>query len=179
MITGVVSRIRLADPDDAPALHALYDPSAPRAALLDQRREPMWPTLAEMRELLSRKEAQRGAFYTVEDLEGNIRGFCSVRGMNQEAGFGDIALLLHGDTLETPIADEVYQFLYRRAFENLRLHKVLSHTLEGEISLRAYLLSRGFEACGLQREVLFSRGKWHDVHVLALHAPRFTHAATP
>jgi RimJ/RimL family protein N-acetyltransferase len=179
VITGQHAVVRLADADDAPALHALYNPAAPRAALLDQRREPLWPTIGEIRELLTRKEATRGgSFYAVEDPQGVVHGFCSVRGMNQEAGFGELAFLLHEHALTTPLADEVFDFLHRRAFENLRLHKVMVHCLEEEGALRGFLLRHRFEPCGRQREVFFSRGKWHDVHVLSLHAPRFTHAAT-
>ncbi len=169
MIAGDHSYIRTAEPDDASALHQLYRMDRPRAALLDNRREPLLPSVDELREVLSRKEAAQGTFFTVEDRAGVLQGFCVLRGTNHEAAFGEVSLLFLEDrTFEEPLAGEVFAFLYHRGLERLRLNKVLTHCLDSEEALRRFLMAHHFESEGVQREVLFAQGRWHDLETLAL-----------
>jgi len=167
-------RIRTADPDDAPALHALYAPDVLCAALLDARREPLMPACAELREMLGMKEAANNVFFAVEDLEGAVRGFCILRGMNHETGFGEVSVLLHDPgALVTPLADEVIAFACERGFGRLRLNKLVATCLDGETALRAFLLRQGFESAGVQREVVFAQGRWHHLETLSLFRDRW------
>jgi len=178
MITTEHGYIRTADPDDAWAVQRLYNPRQPRAALLDQRREPIQPTADELRELLGRKEAALGAFFTIEDATGSIAGFCGLRGMNTETASGELTLMPIEDAFfETALGEETFAFLYSRAFDNLRLHKLLAHCLEGESALRDFLMARGFTAAGVQREVYYGLGRWHDLHLLTLNAPQMAPGA--
>lgn len=158
--------IRAAESEDAPALVRLYDPARPRAALLDAKREPIMPTLDDVRELLARKEVQQGVLYAVEDAVGIVQGFCSVRGVNTEAAFGETALLfLEDETYATPLAEDALDFVLERAFARQRLRKLLAHGLEGETALKTFLLGHGFESNGVQRDVLYSLGRWHCLEV--------------
>ncbi|HNR31940.1 MAG TPA: GNAT family N-acetyltransferase [Candidatus Hydrogenedentes bacterium] len=158
--------IRAAEREDAPALARLYDPEYPRAALLDAKREPIMPTEDEVRELLSRKEVQQGVLYAVEDTAGVVCGFCSVRGVNPEAGFGETSLLFLADaTYETPLAEDALGFVLERAFERQRLRKLLANGLDGETALKQFLLGHGFESSGVQRNALYSLGQWHNLEV--------------
>ncbi|MBI2434797.1 MAG: GNAT family N-acetyltransferase [Candidatus Hydrogenedentes bacterium] len=168
MIKTTHGHIRIADPDDAPFLHGFYDMKTPRAALLDTRREPLMPAVAELRELLGRKEAMQGLFYAIEDDTGAVRGFCSLRGMNQEASFGEVTLLLDDAGYEAPLADEALSFLLARAFTNLRLNKLMAHSLTLETRWRDFLKRHGFEDAGTLRECFFGGGQWHDIHLYTL-----------
>lgn len=173
MITGEHSYIRAAEPDDAAALHVFYDIRRPCSALLDAKREPLMPTVDELREMLGHKDAARGAFHAVEDKTGVIRGFCGLRGVNHEAGIGEIMLMFAEDaTFEGPVAEEALAFVSAFAFERLRLRKLLAHVLGPEQALRGFLLRRGFVREGIQREVFFAGGTYHPLEVLSQFACR-------
>jgi RimJ/RimL family protein N-acetyltransferase len=173
MITGEHIAIRMSDPDDADALYTLYTARQPRAALLDKRREPLMPARDELRETLARRENTRGLFYTLEDCEGRIRGFASLGGMLQETGTGELRLLLH-ETADhaAPLADEAVGLLLRRAFVRMRLSRLTAHCLEGEHALAGLLRRHGFLSEGVQRDVLYAGGRWHNMESLARLAPR-------
>lgn len=171
MITFEHTVIRATEPDDAPWLAALYNDGPVRASLLDARREPVLPTVDELREALSTKEAAVSAFYTIEDRSGVIRGFCNARGTNTEASFGEINVHFFDEAdLDAPLAQEAYDFIVQRAFERMRLRKVVTTLLDTEVRLRDWLLAHGFTSCGVQREVHFSSGRWHDLETLTLFA---------
>lgn len=168
MITTAHGSIRTADFDDAPALLRLYDPAFPRSALLDIRREPILPNEDDLREMLNRKEVQQGMLFAVEDGEGLVRGFCSLRGVSPEAAFGEVAVMfIEAEDHDTPLAAEAAEFLLERAFDRLRLHKVVAHCLESETALRRLLVRHGFESSGVQREVFFSLGRWHNLETFS------------
>jgi len=161
--------IRTTDPDDAPAFARLYDPlGPPRAAALDLRREPILPSVDEVREMLARQETRQGAVYTVENREGEVRGFCSVRGVNAEAAFGEMAVMFADPAdYAAPLAEEAAHFLFERAYARQRLAKLIGHALDGECELREFFARLGFEHCGVQREVLHARGRWHDLETFS------------
>jgi len=172
MITGTHTHIRAADSDDAPALLRLHRGPQWRAALLDQKRDPLQPTLDELAETLGRKEAQQGAFYAVEDMSGQVRGYCGLRGMNAESAFAEITILFDDDELYSgSFADEVFAFVRGRAFVRARLHKIMVQCLETESGLREFLLRHGFASNGVQREVFFSGGKFWNIESFSLFAP--------
>lgn len=169
MIKSPHAAIRSAEPDDAPFLHAFYDQRRPHAALLDPRREPIMPTCAELRDLLGRKEASQGQFYAIEDTTGLVLGFCSLRGMNQEAGFGEFTLLLQEGWYATPLADEALAFIANRTFAAFHLKRLVAHALRGEHAWRAFLERHHFEQAGTFREAFHGCGAYHDLLVYALY----------
>ena len=168
MITGQHTFIRGTEHDDVPALSELYRAGTLRAGLLDARREPVLPTRDELRELLSRKEIADGGYYTVEDRSGIVQGFCSLRGMNTEAGYAEFNLvLLDPAQYASPLADEAAAFLFDRAFTRSGLRKVVAYCLEGEVEFGAFLRAQGFESAGIQRDVVYARGCWHALEALS------------
>jgi RimJ/RimL family protein N-acetyltransferase len=169
MIVGEHTVIRGAEPDDAAALRSFYNPAVPRCCLLDQRREPLFPNTDELREVLAQKEMGRPVLFATEDKTGVIRGFCSVRSVNLEASYGETILLLHEDAdYATPLASEAMDFVTRQAFVQYRLNKLLAHALDSEQGLRDCLLRYGFQSAGMQREVLFTLGRWSNVETFTL-----------
>jgi len=172
MISGDHAHIRAADSDDAPALIRLHRGPHWRAALLDQKREPLQPVLEELAETLGRKEAQQGAFYVIEDHYGKVRGYCGLRGMNAESAFAEIILLFEEEALYgEAMADEAFDFVCARAFVRARLNKIMVQCLETETGLRQFLLRHGFESNGVQREVFYSSGRYWDIESFGLQAP--------
>lgn len=168
MIKGAYTYIRGAEVDDVSSLADLYQDTALRAGLLDGRREPIAPTRDELGELLTRKELIEGGFYTVEDLTGRVQGFCSLRGVNPEVGYGEFSvLLLDPVRYDSPIAGEAGAFLLDRAFGRLGLRKVVANCLAHERELAEFLVRTGFESAGVQREILYARGHWHDLESFA------------
>jgi len=177
VIKGAHSVIRSADPDDAGALKSVYDSQTPRSSLLDQRRELNPPTRDELREVMSQKEMGKAVFYTVEGRDGEICGFCCLRGLNPEAQFSEfVVIFLDETTFSTAMADEVFDFLSRLAFERMRNHKVVTHCLDSETEYRKFLISHGFESAGVQRDVVFSQGRWFNLEALTLRAADCTFA---
>ena len=169
MVVGQHSVIRSAEPDDASALKRVYDSGVIRCSLLDQRRELTMPTLDELREAMATQEMGRGVFHAVEDLDGRVRGFCSVRGANLETRFAEaVAMLIDVEDYRLPLAGEVFAFLAGQAFERLGLNKLVAHCLDSETECRAWLVSHGFSCDGLQREALYASGRWHSVEAYSL-----------
>lgn len=168
MITGKHTYIRGSEQDDVPALSVIYSAGTLRAGLLDARREPVFPTRDELRELLARKEIVDGGYYTVEDKCGNIQGFCSLRGLNTEARYAEFSLVLIDPAQYAgPIAEEAADFLYERAFVREGLRKVVAYCLEGESEWATFLKAQGFESSGIQRDVVYADGRWHALEALS------------
>ncbi len=172
MITSEHGHIRATEEDDSPWFHQLYATGAPRFAMLDLKREPMMPTLLEVRETLGSKEAARSQSFTLETPEGEIVGFLALRGLNQETGFCEVTpLLLDEAAASSPLSHWAMDYALERAFSVMRLRKVTAHALCREAHLRTFLESRGFTCDGVQREVLFSQGRWMDVLCYSLCNP--------
>ena len=177
MIEGKQSRIRGIERDDAAALQRFYDPQHPRASLLDNRMEPALPTRDELRELLGKDGKQRGQLFAVEEMDGRIAGFCSLRGAQGESNFAEAALLLNeDDAYEAELAGEALEFLKARAFIRQGLNKIFAQCLESEAAFRACLLRHGFTSDGARREAFHSGGRMHDVEALSFFARDYNHA---
>lgn len=169
MITGEHSVIRMAEPDDAYELKRLYDSPRPRSALLDRRREMSGMSVEEIREGLTRHERFGGFLYAVEDKEGLVRGFCTLRGVQVEMAYGEVVVILFEDEdYDSSLADEAYDYLHHNAFDIKRLNKVISHCLDSEEAYRRLLVRRGFKSNGMQREVVWAQGRWHGIEMLTL-----------
>ena len=174
MIFGEHCVIRAAEPDDAPALKELYEPAHPRAATLDRRREPIQPTMDELRELLGNKDLKLlGEYYVIEDKQGVIRGFCSLRAGRLDVFFGELLFMFLDEAdLGAPMAEETLDFIKGKAFVERRLNKMIAHCLDNETALRAFLIEKGFRSDGVAREVLFTQGRWLNNETLSLFAPQ-------
>ena len=169
MIRGAHTCIRSTELEDAPYLLRLYDPTVPRAALLDRRYELLTPTLSELRELLASKKGDQRTIYTVENTEGEVAGFCNVRGATLEVGSANLDLLfLEEEAYAAPIAEETFSFLIRRGFEKLQLNKLVANCLGNESALRTFLVAHGFQSDGIYRQIFQGQGRKHDIESLSL-----------
>jgi RimJ/RimL family protein N-acetyltransferase len=174
MIRGTHAVIRTAEADDAAAFRRLYESEDPRSALLNRHREIVTPSNDELVELLDQSAQRMTPFYVIEDPEGSVCGFCALRSAVQlrEATFyAEMICLFFDDNYETPMADEVFAWITRMGFEDMSLQKIIAHCLGCETALRAWLTGKGFESSGVQRDVLFTQGRWHNIETCTLHAP--------
>ena len=168
MIIGSYSVIRSAGPDDAEAFRAAFE-SGPVGALLDQLRESFVPTATEVREMLSSTRNAFGAVNAVEDPQGRVRGFCALNGSPLDANIAQFALIFFDpDDFAAPIAEEVGLYLRDEAFGRKRFHKVMAQCLDHERAQRDFLLRNGFVSDGLQREILYSGGRWYNLESFTL-----------
>ncbi len=176
MITLEHAVIRTADPDDAWAIRELHD-REPRAAYLNRKREILLPTTDDLREMLRKKDTAVGLL-AVEDRAGKILGLCALRGGQQETAHGEFLFLFGGDGYTRPEAAEALRYLCRHAFREKRMHKVMAQCLENEKDFRDLLIRHGFQSNGVQREVLYSQGRWYNIESLTLFAADYSDGAT-
>jgi RimJ/RimL family protein N-acetyltransferase len=165
MITGDHCYIRTADPDDAHAFAALAGVCFPRAILLDARREARYPTVDEVEEMLSSAEVKKsGMFHVVEDLEGRIRGFCSLKPSPPELPHTEIMFAMIDDAdYASPMAREAMDFLANKAFVDRPMRKMVAQTLDNEHGFRTFLTAYGYASNGVQREMTWAAGRYHDL----------------
>ena len=164
MVAGEHTVIRTAERDDARFLRGAYLGDVLRASLLDPRKEPVQPTRDELEELLGSRETARGLFYAVEDRQGNVAGFCGLRGVNHEAMFAEVFFLFLSPEMEAGAGgDEAVRFVLGQAFDRLHLAKVTILALDSETGLGALLARSGFVCEGAQRQAVYARGGWRDV----------------
>ncbi len=162
--------VRLADPDDAGRLVFYYRSPRLYSALLDQRREPVMATRDELADMLSGKDRTLGQLFALVRDTGAIMGFGGIRGSSLENLAGEIFLLLpDAPDYLTTAARLMLRFLLKRAFTRARLNKVLAVGLVDEEDTWLTLArSTGFQSCGIQRQVLYARGRWFDLETLTL-----------
>ena len=171
MISGKYTIIRSAEPDDALAMWQLYDPARPRAFLLGPSRDVMIPTQDEMREMLGRRDVVQGSFFAIEDTAGDVCGCCVLRGAKMESEFAEIVVALSDDAqYETPLADEVFEFLAKLGFTEKKLNKLVAHCLSNETHYRDFLVRHGFVSDGVQRQMVYTKGAYFDLESLSLFA---------
>ncbi|HRI87124.1 MAG TPA: GNAT family protein [Candidatus Hydrogenedentes bacterium] len=169
MISGKYTIIRSAEPDDAYAMWRLYDPSRPRSFLLGPSREVMIPTQDEMREMLARRDVIQGSFFAIEDRAGEVLGCCVLRGAKAESDFAEVVVALTDESsYDSPVADEVYEFLKKLGFVDKKLNKLVAHCLCNETGYRAFLVRHGFTSDGIQREMVYTKGRYFDLESLSL-----------
>lgn len=173
MVVGEHSVIRTADSDDAPALMRLYESGMPLAGLLNPLREFLIPTTDEVRgSFSSDRQIQAGVMNAIEDLDGVVRGFCALRVTPQDAFMGQLVLMLPDEEDYAALwSGEVGAYLLEEAFQRKRFSKVVAQCLDHEEGLRAFLSCHGFKSDGVQREVLYSAGRWFDMESLSLMCP--------
>lgn len=172
MVIGEHAVIRGAEPDDASALCAIYNAGQMRACLLNQQREFIAPTVDEISIMLAGgPDGRPNDLNTIEDRQGAIRGFCALRAAPNEPLFGQLVVMACEESdYHEPVCDEAAHYLIEEAFLRRRLHKVLAQSLEHESAFAQFLVRHGFQSDGVQRQVVYSGGRWLDLESFTLFA---------
>ncbi|GMW02697.1 MAG: hypothetical protein AMXMBFR84_38330 [Candidatus Hydrogenedentota bacterium] len=168
--------IRSSEPDDAYALWQLYDMSSPRSFLIGPSREIYIPTLDELREMLGRKDFLSGVFFVVENLQGDIRGCFVMRSAKMESAFAEMMLAMADESdYGQPLADEVFGFIAYGTFVEKKLNKIQTSCLTTEELYRAFLVRHGFVCDGIQRDMIYTHGRYYDLESHSLPRSRCQH----
>jgi RimJ/RimL family protein N-acetyltransferase len=168
VIRGEHCVIRTADVDDAQVLKRLYDAEQPHAGLLDRKREVVSPTEDELREVLGRPE-RLTYLHVVEDLEGWPRGVTTLRLAPHELHYAEATVIFAEEKdYAAPMADEALDFLQGLAFKRLKFNKIMVYSLNSEQGLKALLTRNGYRSNGVQREMVYTLGRWCDIETFSL-----------
>lgn len=152
--------IRLATPDDGPALSAIYGPVV-RSTAISFEIEP--PAAAEMAQRVAR--VLEHAPWLVLEEEGAVQGYAYASKHRERAAYGwavDSAVYV-GESFRR---GGVGRRLYTKLFELLRLQGFVlvcaGVTLPNDASVRLHE-ALGFRAVGVYPGIGFKLGRWHDV----------------
>ena len=154
-------KIRIARPDDAVALHAIYAPIVEHTVIsfeLDV------PTVTEMRDRIA-ATLQRFPWLVSEDDRGAVDGYVYASRHRERAAYQwsvDVTAYVREDArgrgvgkrLYTRLFDELPKLGYFQAFAGIALPNAASVALHESV---------GFEPLGVYRNVGFKLGAWHDV----------------
>jgi len=169
MITFDHIVIRSAEFDDAEGLWGLYDPGKPRTFQLGPNLELRTPTVDELTALLDDPERKLGEFYIVEDLEGLVLGCAVMRSASGDSPYGEALFAFFDESLyATPAADETFAFVRKQAFAIKKHRKLIAHCLDTEPAYREFLMRHGYRSNGVQRELIYAGGNYHDLESLSL-----------
>jgi L-amino acid N-acyltransferase YncA len=154
-------RIRIAHPDDAAALHAIYAPLV-QGTVISFELEP--PSVDEM---------HRRIGYTLQTLPwlvhlddaGAVNGYAYASRHRERAAYQwavDVSAYVRADSRGQGVGKRLYPALFERlvqlgycqAFAGIALPNVASVALHESV---------GFEALGVYRKVGHKLGAWHDV----------------
>lgn len=171
MITTEHCIIRTAETDDAATLCAAFDPDHPLAFFVGGGRELNRPSVDEIcAAILESQKRVNENLYVFEDTMGVIRAFGAVRSSGREEAFGEFsyAPVDRGD-YSGALVDVAYDFIFRLGFERLHLNKLMAHCiLPCEVGLRQSLADHGFVSTGIQRQVVYTQGKYYDLEALQI-----------
>lgn len=169
MITCDHIVIRWAEFDDAEGLWGLYNPGKPRTFQLGPNLELRTPTIDELKTLLEDPERKLGDFYIVEDLEGYVLGCAVMRSATGDSPYSEALFAFFDEALyDSPAADETFTFIYRQAFTIKKRRKLIAHCLDTEPAYREFLVRHGYTSNGVQRELIYAGGRYHDLESFSL-----------
>lgn len=154
--------IRIARPDDAAPIHAIYEPSVTHGVATFETALPGVPAMRE-------RIVQRLALYPwlVWESEGEILAYAYASRFRERAAYDWIAetsIYVREDAQRTGIARRLYGTL----LEAMRLQGINQAvgviTLPGEPSVRLHE-TMGFTPAGVWRQSGYKLGRWWDVGV--------------
>ncbi len=169
MITCDHIVIRAAEFDDAEGLWGLYNPGKPRTFQLGPNLELRTPTVDELKTLLEDPERKFGEFYIVEDREGLVLGCAVMRSATGDSPYAEAMFAFFNEAIyETPAADEAFAFVRKQAFAIKKRRKLIAHCLDTEPAYRQFLVRHGYTSNGIQRELVYAGGRYHDLESFSL-----------
>lgn len=154
--------LRLARPDDAPAIQAIYAPIVADTAISF---EVQVPSIAEMRERIERTLTTHP--WLVADVGGAVGGYTYAGVFRTRAAYqwcADVSVYVAEQHRRRGFARELYSVLFEILLKQgyCTLHAGI--TLPNPASVRFHEFC-GFKQVGVLRDVGFKLGAWHDVGV--------------
>ncbi|GAA0753137.1 GNAT family N-acetyltransferase [Ideonella azotifigens] len=156
-----ITAIRIATPDDAPAIAAIYAPIVQDTCISF---ELVPPTVEEMRARIS-ATLQALPWLVSEDEAGRVSGYVYASRHRERAAYQwsvDTTAYVRADVRGQGVGKQLYAALKRvlvdlghcQAFAGIALPNAASVALHESV---------GFELIGVYRKVGFKHGVWHDV----------------
>ncbi len=153
--------IRIANPDDGPAITEIYAPIV-RDTVISFELEA--PTVEEMRQRIA-TTLQSLPWLVSVDAAGNVDGYVYASRHRERAAYQwsvDVTAYVRSDARRQGIGQSLYRSLfdtlaslgYYQAFAGIALPNPASVALHESV---------GFEAVGVYRKVGYKLGAWHDV----------------
>jgi len=153
--------IRLATPDDAADITAIYAPIVANTVISFEL-EP--PTEAEMRDRIV-GTLQRFPWLVSVDAQGRVNGYVYASKHRERAAYQwsvDTTAYIREDARGQGLGKALYAELFRRLAELGYFQAFAGIALPNAASVRLHE-SVGFEPVGVYRNVGFKHGRWHDV----------------
>lgn len=100
--------------------------------------------------------------FAIDDKDGNYVGTTSISGINESAGTFHYAIQIFKDYRKRGYAKEAVHIVLKYAFDELRMNKANSETIDtnyGSIKLHE---SMGFTIEGTRRQNVYTDGQYHD-----------------
>jgi phosphinothricin acetyltransferase len=153
--------IRIAHPDDAKAIHAIYAPIV-SSTVISFELEP--PSVTEVADRIA-STLERYPWLVCEDERGEVDGYVYASRHRERAAYRwgvDVTAYVRADRrgrgigkgLYLRLFDELVALGYCQAFAGIALPNAASVALHESV---------GFEAVGVYRNVGYKLGGWHDV----------------
>jgi len=153
--------IRDADPiRDAAACAAIYAPHVEGSAVSFEERAPDAATLAARIERYGRSHA-----WLVAERGGEVVGYAYATAFNERPAYrwsASVSVYVAADARGEGVGRTLYEALFERLRERGFRMACAGITLPNEASLGLHE-ALGFERTGVNREIGFKQGAWHDV----------------
>jgi RimJ/RimL family protein N-acetyltransferase len=76
--------------------------------------------------------------------------------------------LIDPEEYQTPLAADLLAFIANLAFVERRWRKLLCQVLDTEKEYCDFLEAQGLELSGVQRQIVFTQGAYHDLYTYSL-----------
>lgn len=170
-IEGELVRLRALEAADV----ELLNPKFNEAEVLENLAAVPFPQPAENFEEFrrgSRSDPSQVNFAVQDRLTGEVIGVCGLEGLALHLS-PELGLWLGKDHWDQGYGTDTVRTLCRHAFRAMGVRRVTLHVLtSNERAIRAYE-KVGFMIEGTQREAIFTKGRWRDLHVMGLLAIEF------
>jgi L-amino acid N-acyltransferase YncA len=156
----MMATIRLAAPDDAPGVQAIYAPVV-RETAISFELEP--PSVEEMRQRMA--EVVRRTPWLVCEHRGEVLGYAYASPHRARAAYHwsvDVSVYVHAQARRSGVGRGVYRSLFALLALQGFYHAYAGITLPNPASVGLHE-SLGFEPVGVYRAVRYKLGAWHDV----------------
>lgn len=152
--------IRVARPDDAPAIQAIYAPIV-ASTMISFELEP--PSIDAMAERIATTLA-RYPWFVSEDADGRVDGYVYASRYRERAAYRwsvDVTAYVREDRRGHGVGKRLYGRLFE-TLADLGYHQAFAIIALPNPASVALHESVGFVPIGIHRDVAFKHGRWHD-----------------
>lgn len=157
------ANIRPAEQKDAAAIAAIYNQYTGTATLDTEKRDAVY--FKELMEKLDSRETM-----LVVEHESTVAGYGILKKYTWKKGYqyaGETSVFLDGKSRGKGLGNKMKKTLIEKARELEYRHLVARIMAHNKLSIE-YNLKLGYEMVGIQKQIGYAKGQWHDVAILQL-----------